>query len=156
MEHLKQRGVVLIMSMVMVVAIMAVAVTLMSSSTLDIKMTHAVMEREEAENLLYGEVQRIIQQQQQLATNSVFLLPREQIPEGGEPVAADNGVTAVVRNLNNGELELYCPRQFAYTSGVVCNMTEVAATVNYGDKGRHNVTIVMGVGQELVSATAGK
>ncbi|MEI5662579.1 hypothetical protein R3P08_14785 [Pseudoalteromonas sp. UG3-1] len=82
MEHLKQRGVVLIMSMVMVVAIMAVAVTLMSSSTLDIKMTHAVMEREEAENLLYGEVQRIIQQQQQLATNSVFLLPREQIPEG--------------------------------------------------------------------------
>lgn len=152
MGNVKQRGVVLIMAMVMVVAVMAVAVTLMSTSTLDIKMTHAVMEREEAESLLFGEMQRLIRQEQR-APNNVFLRSRQQLADDGATVQTPNGLQATVKNLNNGELELFCPRQFDYTDGFVCNMTEVQATVEYGDRGRHDVTIVMGVGQEIVSVS---
>ncbi|QZO11875.1 pilus assembly protein PilX [Pseudoalteromonas piscicida] len=152
MGNVKQRGVVLIMAMVMVVAIMAVAVTLMSTSTLDIKMTHAVMEREEAENLLFGEMQRLIQQEQPRSDN-IFLRSRQQLADEGTTVQTPNGLQATVTNLNNGELELFCPRQYDYTEGFVCNMTEVEATVEYGDRGRHNVTIVMGIGQEIVSVS---
>lgn len=140
------------MAMVMVVAVMAIAVTLMSTSTLDIKMTHAVMEREEAESLLFGEMQRLIRQEQR-APNNVFLRSRQQLADDGATVQTPGGLQATVTNLNNGELELFCPRQFDYTAGFVCNMTEVQATVEYGDKGRHNVTIVMGIGQEIVSVS---
>ncbi|GEK07908.1 hypothetical protein PPEP_a0678 [Pseudoalteromonas peptidolytica F12-50-A1] len=140
------------MAMVMVVAVMAIAVTLMSTSTLDIKMTHAVMEREEAESLLFGEMQRLIRQEQR-APNNVFLRSRQQLADDGATVQTPGGLQATVTNLNNGELELFCPRQFDYTAGFVCNMTEVQATVGYGDKGRHNVTIVMGIGQEIVSVS---
>ncbi|WP_440053609.1 pilus assembly protein PilX [Pseudoalteromonas sp. T1lg65] len=153
---MKQQGVVLVMALVMVVAIMAIAASLMSSSTLDIKMTHAVMEREEAENLLYGEMQKLIQQQQALAEESVFLKKRDELPAGGEVVQTPGGIRAVVTNLNRGEMELYCPRQYAFTHGVICNMSEVEATVTYGSDNQHSVTIVMGVGQELVSGVAGK
>ena len=101
MGNVKQRGVVLIMAMVMVVAVMAVAVTLMSTSTLDIKMTHAVMEREEAESLLFGEMQRLIRQEQR-APNNVFLRSRQQLADDGATVQTPNGLQATVTNLNNG------------------------------------------------------
>lgn len=52
MAH-KQQGMVLIVSMVLIVAVMSVAVTLMSSSTIDIKVTNAAQEREAAE-AFYG------------------------------------------------------------------------------------------------------
>ena len=56
----KQQGVVLITALIMVIAVTGIAVTLMSSSSIDIKITNAAQEREVAENQLIGEVQRII------------------------------------------------------------------------------------------------
>ena len=47
-----QRGVVLIAALIMVVAVTGIAVTLMSSASVDIKITNAALEREEAENIL--------------------------------------------------------------------------------------------------------
>ena len=45
----KQQGVVLIVALIMVVAVTGIAVTLMNSSSIDIKITNAVQEREVAE-----------------------------------------------------------------------------------------------------------
>ena len=55
----KQQGVVLITALIMVIAVTGIAVTLMSSSSIDIKITNAAQEREVAENELIGEVQRL-------------------------------------------------------------------------------------------------
>ena len=52
----KQQGVVLITALIMVIAVTGIAVTLMSSSSVDIKITNAAQEREVAENELIGEV----------------------------------------------------------------------------------------------------
>ena len=65
MAHLKnspnnQKGVVLIIALIMVIAVTGIAVTLMSSSSIDVKITNAAQEREVAENELIGEVQRVI------------------------------------------------------------------------------------------------
>ena len=65
MAHLKsspnkQKGVVLITALIMVIAVTGIAVTLMSSSIIDVKITNAAQEREVAENELIGEVQRVI------------------------------------------------------------------------------------------------
>ena len=52
----KQQGVVLITALIMVIAVTGIAVTLMSSSSIDVKITNAAQEREVAENELIGEV----------------------------------------------------------------------------------------------------
>ena len=79
----KQHGVVLITALIMVIAVTGIAVTLMSSSSIDIKITNAAQEREVAENQLIGEVQRIIADEvSKGAANQFFLTPEEVSDKG--------------------------------------------------------------------------
>ena len=57
-------------------------------------------------------------------------------------------------NLNNGELDLPCPRKYNFTSGVSCNMVEVNTTITYG-KSIHTLTVKTGVAQEMASLNTG-
>ncbi|AZZ97636.1 hypothetical protein [Pseudoalteromonas sp. R3] len=157
MAH-KQQGMVLIVSMVLIVAVMSVAVTLMSSSTIDIKVTNAAQEREAAEALLMGEVQRIISQEKVLFNESVFHARNGQFEnDAGEMVGRvirndeEIELESLQANLNSGQLLLECPRVFNFTAGLSCVITEVESTVQYGDQAQHQVTVVIGVAQEALS-----
>lgn len=146
----RQQGVVLVMSLIMIVAITAVAVSLMSSSSLDLKITNAAQEREMAESELYGEVQKIIAEQSARGQASYFMRSTPQMANGR--ITFSSGDTAnQLTNLNNGKLDLRCPRQFGFTEGVVCNMTRLETTIEYGTKSKHSVTVVTGVSQEMLS-----
>ena len=68
----KQQGVVLITALIMVIAVTGIAVTLMSSSSIDIKITNAAQEREVAEN----EVHRDHKQRNDL--ENLYLQPVKQ------------------------------------------------------------------------------
>ncbi|KAF7786701.1 hypothetical protein PRUB_a1345 [Pseudoalteromonas rubra] len=156
MAH-KQRGMVLIVSMVLIVAVMSVAVTLMSSSTIDIKVTNAAQEREAAEALLMGEVQRIISQEKARVNESVFQSRNGEFTnDEGELVRRtihideDLELESMQANLNSGQLLLECPRVFNFTEGLSCVITEVESSVQYGDQSRHQVTVVIGVAQEVI------
>jgi len=70
----KQQGVVLITALIMVIAVTGIAVTLMSSSSVDIKITNAAQEREVAENELIGEVQRMISDEASKGAANQFFL----------------------------------------------------------------------------------
>ncbi|MCF2907907.1 pilus assembly protein PilX [Pseudoalteromonas sp. DL2-H2.2] len=157
MAH-KQQGMVLIVSMVLIVAVMSVAVTLMSSSTIDIKVTNAAQEREAAEALLMGEVQRIIAREKGLQGNSVFNSLNGQFLNASDEMVSrtihvDNelNLASAQSNLNSGELLLECPRVFNFTEGLSCVITEVQSSVQYGDQSRHQVTVVIGIAQEVLS-----
>ncbi|MCG7533798.1 pilus assembly protein PilX [Pseudoalteromonas sp. OOF1S-7] len=157
MAH-KQQGMVLIVSMVLIVAVMSVAVTLMSSSTIDIKVTNAAQEREAAEALLMGEVQRIIAREKALLGASVFnsLNGRFENDDGemtSRLIHEDEELEleSLQENLNSGELLLECPRVFNFTNGLSCVVTEVESSVQYGDQSRHQVTVVIGIAQEVMS-----
>ncbi|AOT09246.1 pilus assembly PilX family protein [Pseudoalteromonas luteoviolacea] len=156
----KQQGMVLIVSMVLIVAVTSIAVTLMSSSTLDIKITNAAQERETAEAYLMGEVQRLVKEQKQLFGASKFHLTNGKIDANDNGVhkfdneSQESPVDYELRNLNKGQLEVPCPRVYGYTEGVVCNMTELTSSVEYGDQGRHKVTVVIGIGQEIQDVKA--
>ena len=84
MAHLKQsqkkqQGVVLITALIMVIAVTGIAVTLMSSSSIDIKITNAAQEREVAENELIGEVQRMISDEANKGANNQFFLTPDEV-----------------------------------------------------------------------------
>ncbi|WP_046006690.1 hypothetical protein [Pseudoalteromonas rubra] len=157
MAH-KQQGMVLIVSMVLIVAVMSVAVTLMSSSTIDIKVTNAAQEREAAEALLMGEVQRLITREKAQRGNSVFNSLNGQFLNASDEMVSrtihvDNelNLTSAQSNLNSGQLLLECPRVFNFTEGLSCVITEVQSSVQYGDQSRHDVTVVIGIAQEVLS-----
>lgn len=156
--HRNQRGVVLISALIMVIAVTGIAVTLMSSSTIDIKITNAAQEREVAENLLMGNVQQVIADE---AARSIddggnrFLYTQAQIPNGKLPLGKIGNTTSEMSNLNNGKLDLLCPRKFSFTAGVACNMIQVDSTVTYGSKSKHTLTITSGIAQEMASLNTG-
>lgn len=164
----RQQGVVLITALIMVIAVTGIAVTLMSSSTIDIKITNAAQEREVAENELIGEVQRVIASEARKGENSnFFLTPSEtKTKEKSEDTSVitikekdislpGSEMTSILNNLNNGQLELNCPRNYSYTAGISCNMVQVSTTIEYGSKSKHSLTIVTGIAQEMASIGKG-
>jgi type IV pilus assembly protein PilX len=159
MEYMKQQqGIVLVTAMIMIVAVTSIAVTLMSSSSIDLKITNAAQEREQAESLLMGEVQRVIQTQSLMPSGSNhFLMSPEQLSlPANQTFAGQHNTTNTMRALNNGAMQLNCPRSFKFTKGVMCNLTEVSTSVEYGTRTRHQLTVVVGVGQQYIDQNQGK
>ena len=154
--HSRQHGVVLIVALIMVVAVTGIAVTLMSSSSIDMKITNAAFEREEAENVLMGNVQQIIANEAKKGSASHFLYTQAQIPDGDAIVLEKiDNTTSTMNNLNNGVLDLPCPRRFNFTEGISCNMVQVNSTITYGSKSKHTITITSGIAQEMASLNTG-
>ncbi len=151
----KQQGVVLITALIMVIAVTGIAVTLMSSSSIDIKITNAAQEREVAENQLIGEVQRIIADEVSKGAANQFFLTPEEVSDKGIVMAERDDMKSNMINLNNGVLDLECPRRFNFTAGISCNMVQVSTTIEYGSKSKHQLTIVTGVAQEMASISKG-
>ena len=151
----KQHGVVLITALIMVIAVTGIAVTLMSSSSIDIKITNAAQEREVAENQLIGEVQRIIADEASKGAANQFFLTPEEVSDNGVVMAERDDMKSNMINLNNGVLDLECPRRFNFTAGISCNMVQVSTTIEYGSKSKHQLTIVTGVAQEMASISKG-
>ncbi|MEI8644971.1 pilus assembly protein PilX [Pseudoalteromonas sp. Hal040] len=159
MAHLtlmhKQQGVVLIVALIMVIAITGIAVTLMSSSSVDIKITNAAQEREAAENELIGDVQNVIANEAKKLGNSRFFFSRGQVPETGLDLGNTNDTSNTMFNKNEGPLALRCPRRFDDTAGLRCNMVEINSVIEYGSKSKHNLTITTGIAQEMLSLNSG-
>jgi len=164
----RQQGVVLITALIMVIAVTGIAVTLMSSSTIDIKITNAAQEREVAENELVGEVQKVIATEAAKGAASSFFLTSSEtkteekkddtsvITINEKDISLPNSdMKSILNNLNNGQLELNCPRTYSYTAGVSCNMVQVSTTIEYGSKSKHSLTIVTGIAQEMASIGKG-
>ena len=151
----KQHGVVLITALIMVIAVTGIAVTLMSSSSIDINITNAAQEREVAENQLIGEVQRIIADEVSKGAANQFFLTPEEVSDKGIVMAERDDMKSNMINLNNGVLDLECPRRFSFTAGISCNMVQVSTTIEYGSKSKHQLTIVTGVAQEMASISKG-
>ncbi|ALQ07578.1 MULTISPECIES: hypothetical protein [Pseudoalteromonas] len=160
-SQIKQQGVVLITALIMVIAVTGIAVTLMSSSSIDIKITNAAQEREVAENELIGEVLRVIAEEANKgAANQFFLSPEEVTKIADEStdgmlIAEHNGMPSKMINLNKGALNLECPRCYSCTKGVACNMMQVSTTIEYGSKSKHQLTIVTGIAQQMASTGKG-
>ncbi len=146
----KQQGVVLIVALIMVVVVAGIAVTLMSSSSIDIKITNAAQEREVAEHELIGTVQKVVAREVSAKGNSRFFYHKTQITDDGFDLGALDGAQNVMKSLNNGPKELNCPRSFGYTDGFVCNLVEINSTINYGSKSKHSLTILSGISQQML------
>ncbi|PAJ73464.1 hypothetical protein CJF42_15525 [Pseudoalteromonas sp. NBT06-2] len=152
-KSIKQKGVVLITSLLMIIAVTSIAVTLMSSSSIDIKMTSAAQENEVAEYWVRGDSERAINQEMIASANSRFLFLTGQFPAdnttGIDVTVAGSKSTVTLFNNNNGPVLLNCPPRIAVTNGIKCNTLRVESSLAYGKDDKHSVTLISGIAQEL-------
>jgi len=148
----KQRGVVLIVSLVFLVALTAVAAALMQNSSTDLKMSGASEQKVVAVQDAMSAVDEIIITQK----GSGFVRPvfGDNFPIGNAlPASPSTSATAdvVVAN-NNFLLEADCPHsKFASSTGVfTCNVLRVRVSRNYGRKGNSNIQVSSGITQQLL------
>jgi hypothetical protein len=148
-----QKGVVLITSLVMIIAVTSIAVTLMSSSGIDIKMTSAAQENEVAQYWVRGDSERAINQEIIASGNSRLLYLTGQFPAdntiGIDVTAAGSKSTVTLFNNNNGPTLLNCPPRIAVTNGIKCNTLRVESNYKYGKDNKHSVALLSGIAQEL-------
>lgn len=153
----KQRGVVLIIALVFLIALTAVAAALMQNTTTDMKMSGASQEKvvatQEAisaiDEVIYNEVNKV---------NSVAGIPTN----GFASEIADFPLTPAVTNANTSaqvslanelKIETDCPHSRGASSVEVfkCNVLRVRINRTYGRTNSSQVQVVSGVAQQLLN-----
>ena len=151
MTQNKQRGVVLIVALVFLIALTAVAAALMQNSTTDMKMSGASEEKANATQEAISAVDEIIFQQVTTGTgNNDFALPPARFSKGPIDVMADLPVinrnnqmisAAIDVPQNKFLLKTDCPHSRAASStGIIkCSILRVQVQRQYG---RHDTNII--------------
>ncbi|MCF2863165.1 pilus assembly protein PilX [Pseudoalteromonas sp. Cnat2-41] len=154
-----QGGVVLIASLVMVLIVSGIAVTLMSASSVDMKVVNAAQDYDVASEQALADSERaVFDEKQKAATVSALYFNRGEFNAGGDEFVQlePAGAQASLRlfHNNDGPQDLDCPPRANPTPGIKCNMLSLRSRVEYGKSNRHNVTVVSGLAQEMASISS--
>lgn len=162
-DYKNQSGVVLITALIMIIAVSGIAVSLMSTSTTDLKVLSGTQDKEIASNLVKGDSQRAIGSEKLLGINSNFYTRKGQFEaqpnKNYNITASSSSSTVLLYNENDGPDLLPCSRRFAPTPSLKCNYLRMESKLNYGKKdsngdGKHKIEIHSGIVQAL--GTSGK
>lgn len=154
-----QKGVVLVVALVFLVALTAVAAALMQNSTMDMKMSGASEEKVVALQEVVSALDEVIFNQVGPGKTNSFSRPVSgdvNFPITDQAVLLPNTATkssARVDVANNEfNLDITCPHLNLASSTEVfsCNILRVRADRNYGRKGQSNISADSGVAQQLL------
>lgn len=153
-----QKGVVLIVSLVFLVALTAVAAALMQNTTTDMKMSGASEEKVVATQEAISATDEVIFRQVNATSgNNAFTSALVKFPIGAtgtlEKTNTGGHTTAKIEIANNElELEPDCPHSRTASSAQVftCNVLRVQVTRKYGRKNTNEVEVNTGIAQQLL------
>ncbi|GLX77162.1 hypothetical protein tinsulaeT_05020 [Thalassotalea insulae] len=149
----KQRGVVLVVSLVFLIALTAVAAALMQNTTTDMKMSGATEEEVVATQEALSAADEVIYNQVEGDTNNFAQsLVNFPICDGlltGTKTSATGCID--IRN-NDFELEADCPHSRSASSAQVftCNVLRLQVNRTYGRTDSSNVEVNSGIAQQLL------
>lgn len=158
----KQRGVVLVVSLVFLIALTAVAAALMQNTTTDMKMSGASEDKMVADQEVVSAVDEYIFKQVNGGTgNNGFAKPVATFKDGAKNVKAEltiankNGdIKAASLDVANNEfnLETDCPHSRSASSAQVftCNVLRIQISRKYGRNKTSTVEVNSGVAQHLL------
>ena len=156
-----QKGVVLVVSLVFLVALTAVAAALMQNSTTDMKMSGASEEKTAALQAVFSAVDEVIFNQVGPNQDNLFARPISNGVDGNFPIASAELLSATTTTAstarvdianNTYNLDINCPHsKLASSTGVfTCNILRINAIRNYGREGRSNLSANAGIAQQLL------
>ncbi|MBS3796230.1 pilus assembly PilX N-terminal domain-containing protein [Pseudoalteromonas sp. BDTF-M6] len=148
-----QRGVVLIAALVMVLVVSGIAVTLMSNSTVDMKVINAAQDYDEALTRAYADTSRAIYDEIKLNGATHFTTPNLGTEDETVALTAAGAQSTFELVKAPGELlATNCsPRRSANdtASDIKCSRDLRLFTTNsYGKGNRHLVSVIAGIEQE--------
>ncbi|MEI4548930.1 MULTISPECIES: pilus assembly PilX family protein [Pseudoalteromonas] len=145
----KQKGVVLVAAMLMILMVSGIAVSVMSGSALDSKMVNATQESYRAESSVRGNTEEVIKDELAKNGKSQFLMLKSAYPTDTVTLST-SGAKVVMVNENNGPVDLLgCPPRFAPTPNMQCNYVKLTASGVYGKGNKHTMTLNTGITQEM-------
>jgi type IV pilus assembly protein PilX len=144
-----QQGFVLMVALVMVVAITGIAVSLISSSSMDMKMATAAEDREMAthkarggnDQLYYNAVNRTVNEQNYFAAFSTTQPATE--------FQSTHGAVSTVSWASSVQIETDCPRSKDPTEGLMCVYLQATTVKTFGPNDNNQVNVVSGVAQQV-------
>lgn len=148
----QNQGFVLVTALLMLLAVTGIAVSLMGSSSIDLKITQTAQEREQSETQVKGDADKaLISEMNKTAEQNRFLFLSGQFGDKESLDITPENVNSTVTlfNMNKGPVIIDCPPKFAATSGIKCNMLRVNTELNYGKNDKHLVAVRNGIVQEL-------
>ena len=154
----RQKGVVLIVALVFLIALTAVAAALMQNSTTDMKMSGASEEKVVAtQEAISASDESIFRQVNGGTGNNAFTLPLVRFPlvvtDTLTKTNTDTDTTASIEITNNElALEPDCPHSRAASSAQVftCNVLRVQVVRKYGRTNTNEVEVNAGIAQQLL------
>ncbi|WP_105255271.1 pilus assembly PilX family protein [Pseudoalteromonas sp. T1lg75] len=149
----QQRGVVLIAALVMVLVVSGIAVTLMSNSSVDMKVINAAQDYDEALTLAYADTSRAIYDEIKLNGATKFTTPNLGGGDETVPMTATGAQATLELIKAPGEPQATncSPRRSANAtnSDVKCSVDlRLSSTIAYGKGNRHLVNVITGIEQE--------
>ncbi|ALO34136.1 hypothetical protein CMT41_04870 [Colwellia sp. MT41] len=161
-ERGKQRGVVLVVSLIFLIALTAVASALMLNTTTDMKMSGASEMQVVANQQAFGAMDELIFRQVQhgVGQKNDFALPISNFAVDKSVLAdltssnADGNITSASIGLSNNPLilEYPCPhsRNASSVQVFTCNILRVQITKQYGRNNTSTVQVNSGIAQQLL------
>ncbi|WP_286235264.1 pilus assembly PilX family protein [Thalassotalea sediminis] len=154
----KQRGVVLIVSLVFLISLTAVVAALMQNTTSDVKMSGASEEKMVATQAGVSAVDEVIYNQLAPGNANVFArtIADSNFPNNNQGELLPNSKTGAVASVditnNEFKLEADCSHSRSASSNQVfaCNVLNVQVTRNYGRGNNSTVEVNSGVSQQLL------
>ncbi len=146
----RQRGFVLMVSLVMVIAITGIAASLLSSSSMDMKMATAAESREMAthmsrggnDQLYYNAVNRTVNGQNYFAAFATS--------DDSVNYTSTNGADSTVSWVTDTpRTETDCPRSKDPTEGLQCIYLQATTVKTFGPNDANQVNVVSGVAQQV-------
>ena len=148
----KQSGVVLIVALVFLSALTAVAAALMSSTTIDMKMSGATQDKVEATQEAIGANDQVVLKQMTKDSGiNNFTAPVALFPVNVAVNAKNTGASININNPN--DLETDCPASKVASSVQVfkCNHLQIQINKQYGRNNTNNVQVRSGIAQQLLN-----
>jgi len=144
----QQKGVVLIVALVFLIALTAVASVLMLNTTADMKMSGSSQVKVKATQEAISSIDEVIFTQMEGGINS-FTLSQFPITVA---VSSDD-TTATITTLNTNSLVVDCPHTKLASSTAVfkCNVLRIRANKLYGRSNTSNIQVNAGVAQQLLN-----
>ncbi len=145
----KQKGFVLLMSMVMVVAITGIAVSLLSASSMDMKMATAAEDREMATHIARGGNDQLYYDAVNRTNNNQNYFAAFSSTQQSAQYNSTHGAVSTVSWASSVQVETDCPRSKDPTEGLMCIYLQATTVKTYGANNNNQVNVVSGVAQQV-------
>ncbi|WP_372766866.1 hypothetical protein [Pseudoalteromonas sp.] len=148
----KQKGIVLVAAMLMILMVSGIAVSVMSGSALDSKMVNAAQETYRTEATTRGDTEKAIKDELAKKEKNQFLIKKSAYPSTKTITIASSGSKIIMVNDNTSPVTdlLDCPPRFAPTPNMKCNYLKLTTSKGYGKGNKHTMTLNTGITQEMI------